>query len=145
MTYIDHIKNSFFADGCAPTFKVHLYLICLIAKISWKYVIQEKKVFIYLAIDLLLLVIPDKLNNLKDKITLWKNKYLNYLINKDWRKVDFLYFNDDEKWNEYLKEHPERKEYFEKMHKYNSKLAEIFLDQERVDSNFVSNYIDKYM
>lgn len=145
MTYIDHIKNSFFATGCAPTFKVHLYVIRLIVKILFKFALQEKKVFIFFAIDLLLCFIPNKWKNLQNKINLWRDKYLNYLINKDWTKIDEWYFLDDDKWNYYLKQHPDRKEYFENRRKMDFKLVEIYLDQERVDVCFMSNYIGKYM
>ena len=45
MTYLDHIKNSILATGCAQTLKVHLYAIRLIVKILLKFAIQEKKIF----------------------------------------------------------------------------------------------------
>ena len=145
MTYIDYIKNSFFSTGCAPTFKVHLYAIRLILKIIMKFALQEKKVFIFFFFFCLLKVIPNKWNNLKNKIIRWQDKYLNYLISKDWTKIDYYYFIDDEKWYKYLKEHPERKKYFEKLTNINQKLVEIYLDQERIDSDFLSKYITKYL
>ena len=145
MTYIDHIKNSFFATGCAPTFKVHLYVIRLIVKILFKFALLEKKVFIFFAIELLLCFIPNKWKNLQNKINWWRDKYLNYLINKDWTKIDEWYFLDYAKWYDYLKQHPDRKEYFEKRKKIDIKMLEIYLDQERVDSCFIGNYIRKYM
>ena len=70
---------------------------------------------------------------------------MNYLISKDWTKIDYYYFIDDEKWYKYLKEHPERKKYFEKLTNINQKLVEIYLDQERIDSDFLSKYITKYL
>lgn len=145
MTYLDHIKNSVLATGCAPTLKVHLYAIRLIIKILFKFALQEKKIFIFFAIDLLLCFIPSKWNNLQNKITWWRDKYLNYLINKDWTKIDYCYFENDETWNKYLKEHPDRKEYFEKRRKMDFKLLEIYLDQERVDSHFMEKYTKRYM
>lgn len=145
MTYLDHIKNSVFATGCAPTLKVHLYAIRLIVKILFKFVLQEKKIFIFLAIDLLICFIPDKWNNLINKITLWRNKYLNYLISKDWTKYSQCYFLDDTEWENYLKKHPDRKEYFDKCRKLNRKMLEIYLDQERVDFDYLSKYTQKYM
>lgn len=145
MTYTEHIKNSIFATGCAPTLKVHLYAIRLIIKILMKFAIQEKKIFIFFAMDLLLCVIPSKLNNLQEKITWWRDKYLNYLISKDWTKYDQWYFLDEDKWNDYLKKHPDRKEYFEKRRKMDFKLLEIYLDQERVDSHFMEKYTRRYM
>lgn len=145
MTYLDHIKNSVFATGCAPTLKVHLYAIRLIIKILFKFALQEKKIFIFFVMDLLICFIPNKLNNLENKITWWRNKYLNYLINKDWTKYDQWYFLDETKWAEYLEEHPDRKEYFEKRRKMDFKLLEIYLDQERVDSHFMEKYTKRYM
>ncbi len=47
MTYLDYIKNSVLATGCAPTLKVHLYAIRLIIKILLKFALQEKKIFIF--------------------------------------------------------------------------------------------------
>jgi len=143
LVYIQHIKNSVFATGCAPTLKVHLYVIRLIVKILLKFALQDKKIFIFFGLDLLICFIP--WNNLENKITWWRYKYLNYLISKDWTKYDSWYFLDDDKWNDYLKEHPDRKEYFEKRRKMDSKLLEIYLDQERVDSNFMEKYTKRYM
>ncbi len=145
MTYIDHIKNSVFATGCAPTLKVHLYAIRLIAKILLKFELLEKKIFIFFAADLLICLIPNKWDNLQSKITWWRDKYLNYLISKDWTKYDQWYFLDEDKWNDYLKKHPDRKEYFDKRRKMNYKMLEIYLDQERVDSNFMEKYTRRYM
>lgn len=145
MTYLDHIKNSILATGCALTLKVHLYAICLIIKILLKFALQEKKIFIFFGMDLLICFIPNKLKNLENKITWWRDKYLNYLINKDWTKYDSWYFLDDDKWNDYLKQHPDRKEYFEKTQKMDFKLLEIYLDQERVDCNFIEKYTKRYM
>ena len=145
LVYIQHIKNSVFATGCAPTLKVHLYAIRLIVKILLKFALQDKKIFIFFGLDLLICFIPNKLKNLENKITWWRYKYLNYLISKDWTKYDSWYFLDDDKWNDYLKEHPDRKEYFEKRRKMDSKLLEIYLDQERVDSNFMEKYTKRYM
>ena len=145
MTYIDNIKNSILATGCAPTLKVHLYAIRLIVKILLKFALQEKKVFIFFGLDLLICFIPKKLKNLEDKITWWREKYLNYLISKDWTKYDQWYFLDEAKWDEYLKQHPDRKEYFEKRRKMDFKLLEIYLDQERVDSHFMEKYTKRYM
>lgn len=145
MTYIDHIKNSVFSTGCAPTLKVHLYVIRLIVKILFKFALLEKKVFIFFGMDLLLWVIPNKWDNLKNKITWWREKYLNYLINKDWTKCDQWYFLDEDKWDDYLKKHPDRKEYFEKRKKIDIKMLEIYLDQERVDYSFMDKYTRKYM
>lgn len=145
MTYTKHIKNSIFATGCAPTLKVHLYAIRLIIKILMKFAIQEKKIFIFFAMDLLLCVIPNKWKNLQGKINWWRDKYLNYLISKDWTKYDQWYFLDEDKWNDYLKKHPDRKEYFEKRRKMDFKLLEIYLDQERVDSHFMEKYTRRYM
>jgi len=145
MTYIDHIKNSFFATGCAPTFKVHLYVIRLFVKLIRKYALQEKKVFIFLAGDFVERFIPNSWTKIKETYFWCRDKYLNYLINKDWTKIDDLYFKDYEKWKKYLKEHPERKEYFEKRTNIVQKLIEIYLDQERVDACFMSNYARKYM
>ena len=145
LVYIQHIKNSVFATGCAPTLKVHLYAIRLIVKILLKFALQEKKIFIFFGLDLLICFIPNKLKNLENKITWWRYKYLNYLISKDWTKYDSWYFLDDDKWNDYLKEHPDRKEYFEKRRKMDFKLVEIYLDQERVDSNFMEKYTKRYM
>lgn len=145
LVYIQNIKNSVFATGCAPTLKVHLYAIRLIVKILFKFALQEKKIFIFFAIDLLICFIPNKLKNLENKITWWRDKYLNYLISKDWTKYDIWYFLDEDKWNNYLKKHPDRKEYFEKRRKLDFKLVEIFLDQERVDADFMANYTKKYM
>jgi hypothetical protein len=145
MTYLDHIKNSVLATGCAPTLKVHLYAIRLIIKILLKFALQDKKIFIFFGLDLLICFIPNKLKNLEEKITWWRDKYLNYLISKDWTKIDAWYFLDDDKWNDYLKEHPDRKEYFEKRRKMDFKLLEIYLDQERVDSHFMEKYTKRYM
>lgn len=145
MTYTEHIKNSIFATGCAPTLKVHLYAIRLIAKIIWKFALLEKKIFIFFAMDLLLCVIPNKWKNLQEKINWWRDKYLNYLISKDWTKYDQWYFLDEDKWNDYLKKHPDRKEYFEKRRKMDFKMLEIYLDQERVDYNFMEKYTRRYM
>ena len=145
MTYIDHIKNSVFSTGCAPTLKVHLYVIRLITKVLFKFALLEKKVFIFFGMDLLLWVIPNKWDNLKNKITWWREKYLNYLINKDWTKCDQWYFLDEDKWDDYLKKHPDRKEYFEKRKKIDIKMLEIYLDQERVDYSFMDKYTRKYM
>lgn len=145
MTYLDHIKNSILATGCAPTLKVHLYAIRLIVKILFKFALLEKKIFIFFAMDLLICFIPNKLKNLENKITWWRDKYLNYLISKDWTKYDQWYFLDECKWDEYLKNHPDRKEYFEKRRKMDFKLVEIYLDQERVDSNFMEKYTKRYM
>lgn len=145
LAYIQHIKNSVLATGCAPTLKVHLYAIRLIVKILLKFALLEKKVFIFFAIDLLLCFIPNKLKNLENKITWWRDKYLNYLINKDWTKIDSWYFLDEDKWYDYLKQHPDRKEYFEKRKKIDIKMLEIYLDQERVDYNFMEKYTRKYM
>jgi hypothetical protein len=145
LVYIQHIKNSVFATGCAPTLKVHLYAIRLIVKILLKFALQEKKIFIFFGLDLLICFIPNKLKNLEEKITWWRDKYLNYLISKDWTKIDAWYFLDDDKWNDYLKEHPDRKEYFEKRRKMDFKLLEIYLDQERVDSHFMEKYTKRYM
>ena len=145
MTYLDHIKNSILATGCAPTLKVHLYAIRLIIKILFKFAIQEKKIFIFFGMDLLICFIPNKLKNLENKITWWRDKYLNYLISKDWTKYDQWYFLDEVKWDDYLKEHPDRKEYFEKRRKMDFKLLEIYLDQERVDSRFMEKYTKRYM
>jgi len=52
---------------------------------------------------------------------------------------------DDDKWEDYLKQHPDRKEYFEKRKKIYIKMLEIYLDQERVDYNFMEKYTRKYM
>lgn len=145
LVYIQNIKNSVFATGCAPTLKVHLYAIRLIVKILFKFALQEKKIFIFFAIDLLICFIPNKLKNLENKITWWRDKYLNYLISKDWTKYDQWYFLDECKWDEYLKEHPDRKEYFEKRRKMDFKLVEIYLDQERVYSHFMEKYTKRYM
>lgn len=145
MTYLEHLKNSVFATGCAPTLKVHLYAIHLIAKILWKYAIQEKKIFIFFVMDLLICFIPDRWNKLTDKISWLRNKYLNYLISKDWTKYDQWYFLDEDKWDDYLKKHPDRKEYFEKRRKMDFKMLEIYLDQERVDSHFMEKYTKRYM
>jgi hypothetical protein len=93
--------------------------------------------------DLLICFIP--WYNLENKITWWRYKYLNYLISKDWTKYDSWFFLDDDKWNDYLKEHPDRKEYFEKRRKMDCKLLEIYLDQERVDSHFMEKYTKRYM
>lgn len=95
--------------------------------------------------DLLVCFIPGKLKNLENKIIWWRDKYLNYLISKDWTKYDQWYFLDEDKWNDYLKQHPDRKEYFEKRRKMDFKLVEIYLDQERVDCNFMENYTKRYM
>lgn len=114
MTYLDYIKNSVLATGCAPTLKVHLYAIRLIIKILLKFALKKKKIFIFFGMDLLICFVPNKWKNLENKITWWRDKYLNYLINKDWTKYDSWYFLDDDKWNDYLKQHPDRKEYFEK-------------------------------
>lgn len=70
---------------------------------------------------------------------------MNYLISKDWTKYDQWYFLDDDKWKDYLKEYPDRKEYFEKRRKMDFKLLEIYLDQERVDSHFMKKYTKRYM
>lgn len=145
MTYLDHIKNSILATGCAPTLKVHLYAIRLIVKILFKFALQEKKIFIFFAMDLLICFVPSKLHNLEEKITWWRDKYLNYLISKDWTKYDQWYFLDEDKWNDYLKKHPDRKEYFDKLQKMNYKMVEIYLDQERVDSYFMEKYTKRYM
>jgi hypothetical protein len=122
-----------------------LYAIRLIVKILLKFALQEKKIFIFFGLDLLICFIPNKLKNLEEKITWWRDKYLNYLISKDWTKIDAWYFLDDDKWNDYLKEHPDRKEYFEKRRKMDCKLLEIYLDQERVDSHFMEKYTKRYM
>lgn len=145
MTYLDHIKNSILATGCAPTLKVHLYAIRLIVKILFKFALQEKKIFIFFGLDLLICFIPGKLKNLENKITWWRDKYLNYLISKDWTKYDQWYFLDECKWDDYLKQHPDRKAYFEKRRKMDFKLLEIYLDQERVDSHFMEKYTKRYM
>ena len=145
MTYLDHIKNSILATGCAPTLKVHLYAIRLIVKILLKFAIQEKKIFIFFGMDLLICFIPCKLKNIENKVTWWRDKYLNYLISKDWTKYDQWYFLDECKWDDYLKQHPDRKEYFEKRRKMDFKLLEIYLDQERVDSHFMEKYTKRYM
>lgn len=145
MTYLDHIKNSILATGCAPTLKVHLYAIRLIVKILFKFALQEKKIFIFFGMDLLICFIPNKLKSIEEKITWWRDKYLNYLISKDWTKYDQWYFLDECKWDEYLKNHPDRKEYFEKRRKMDFKLVEIYLDQERVDSHFMEKYTKRYM
>ena len=110
-----------------------------------KFAIQEKKIFIFFGMDLLICFIPNKLKNLENKITWWRDKYLNYLISKDWTKYDQWYFLDDDKWKDYLKEYPDRKEYFEKRIKMDFKLLEIYLDQERVDCNFMEKYTKRYM
>lgn len=145
LVYIQHIKNSVLATGCAPTLKVHLYVLRLILKIIMKFAIQEKKVFIFFAMDLLVCIIPNRWEKLQDKITWWRDKYLNYLISKDWTKYDQWYFLNEYKWDDYLKKHPDRKEYFDKRRKMDFKLVEIYLDQERVDSNFMEKYTKKYM
>lgn len=145
MTYLEHIKNSILATGCAPTLKVHLYAIRLIIKILLKFALQEKKIFIFFGMDLLICFIPNKLKNLENKITWWRDKYLNYLISKDWTKYDQWYFLDECEWDDYLKQHPDRKEYFEKRRKMDFKLLEIYLDQERVDSHFMEKYTKRYM
>lgn len=145
MTYLDYIKNSVLATGCAPTLKVHLYAIRLIIKIILKFALKRKKIFIFFGMDLLICFVPNKWKNLENKITWWRDKYLNYLINKDWIKYDAWYFLDDDKWNDYLKQHPDRKEYFKKTHKMDFKLLEIYLDQERVDFNFIEKYTKRYM
>lgn len=82
-----------------------------------KFALQEKKIFIFFAMDLLICAIPNKWKNLQEKITWWRDKYLNYLISKDWTKYDQWYFLDEDKWNDYLKKHPDRKEYFDKLQK----------------------------
>ena len=51
--YAQHIKNSVLATGCAPTLKVHLYVIRLIAKILLKYALQDKKIFIFFDVKIL--------------------------------------------------------------------------------------------
>lgn len=145
MTYLDYINNSVLATGCAPTLKVHLYAIRLIIKILFKFALKKKKIFIFFGMDLFICFVPNKWKNLENKITWWRDKYLNYLINKDWTKYDSWYFLDDDKWNDYLKQHPDRKEYFEKTHKMDFKLLEIYLDQERVDFNFIEKYTKRYM
>ena len=145
MTYIDHIKNSVFATGCAPTLKVHLYVIRLITKILFKFALQEKKVFIFIVGDCVRCIIPKSWKKTIKFYNFWRDKYLNYLIHKDWTKIDYWYFGDEEKWNNYLNENPERKKYFEKRSNQTLKLVEIFLDQERVDSYFMSTYAQKYM
>ena len=145
MTYLDHIKNSILATGCAPTLKVHLYAIRLIIKILFKFALPEKKIFIFFGLDLLICFIPSKLKNIENKITWWRDKYLNYLISKDWTKYDQWYFLDECNWDDYLKQHPDRKEYFEKRRKMDFKLLEIYLDQERVDSHFMEKYTKRYM
>lgn len=124
MTYLDYIKNSVLATGCALTLKVHLYAIRLIVKILLKFAIQEKKIFIFFGMDLLICFIPNKLKNLEKKITWWRYKYLNYLISKYWTKYDQLYFLDEAQWYEYLEQHLDRKEYFEKRRKMDFKLLE---------------------
>lgn len=144
MTYIDHIKNSVFATGCAPTLKVHLYAIRLIVKILLKFAFKDKKELILLAgdtVDALLQAIWKPIKIYK----FWRNKYLNYLINKDWTKIDYYYFEDEDIWYDYLKKHPDRKEYFEKRKKIDIKMLEIYLDQERVDYSFIDKYTRKYM
>ena len=145
MTYIDHLKNSILASGCAPTLKVHLYAIRLIVKILFKFAFQEKKIFIFFGLDLLICFIPNKLKNIEEKITWWRDKYLNYLISKDWTKYNQWYFLDECRWDYYLEQHPDRKEYFEKLKKMDFKLVEIYLDQERVDSHFMKKYTKRYM
>lgn len=145
MTYLEHIKNSILATGCAPTLKVHLYAIRLIIKILFKFALQEKKIFIFFGMDLLICFIPNKLKNIENKITWLRDKYLNYLISKDWTKYDQWYFLDECKWDDYLNQHPDRKEYFEKRRKMDFKLLEIYLDQERVDSHFMEKYTKRYM
>ena len=144
MTYIDHIKNSVFATGCAPTFKVHLYAMNVIRKVLWKILKKEKRVFIFVLEDIVQTIIPDKWENLKKRIHWWTKKYLNYLIAKDWKKIDDMYFINGEEWEDYLKKHPDRKEYFEKRRKLDIKLVDIYLDQERVDAYFLCNYAQKY-
>lgn len=145
MTYLEHIKNSIFATGCAPTLKVHLYTMNIIRKVLWKFLKKEKKVFIFLFADLLETIVPDKLENLKKKIHWWAKKYLNYLIAKDWEKIDDLYFMNVEDWDDYLKKHPDIKKYFEKRKKLDTKLVDIHLDQERIDCDFLANYTKRYM
>lgn len=113
--YIQHIKNSFFATGCAPTFKVHLYAMNVIRKVLWKFLKKEKKVLIFVLEDIVQTIIPDKWENLKKRIHWWAKKYLNYLIAKDWKKIDDMYFINVEEWDDYLEKHPDRKEYFEKL------------------------------
>lgn len=76
LVYIQNIKNSVFATGCAPTLKVHLYVIRLMAKILLKYALQDKKIFIFFAMDVLSCLIPNKWDYLIDKITWWRDKYL---------------------------------------------------------------------
>ena len=110
-----------------------------------KFAIQEKKIFIFFGMDLLICFIPNKLKNLENKITWWRDKYLNYLISKYWTKYDQWYFLDEAQWYEYLEQHPDRKEYFEKRRKMDFKLVEIYLDQERVDSHFMEKYTKRYM
>ena len=145
MTYIDHIKNSVFATGCAPTLKVHLYTMNIIRKVLWKFLKKEKKVFLFLFADLLETIIPNKWENLKKKVHWWATRYLNYLIAKDWKRIDSLYFINAGEWEDYLKKHPERKEYFDKRKTIDTKLAEIYLDQERIDFDYLSKYTQKYM
>lgn len=145
MTYIDHIKNSVFATGCAPTLKVHLYTMNIIRKVLWKFLKKEKKVFLFLFADLLETIIPNKWENLKKKVHWWTKRYLNYLIAKDWKKIDSMYFINAGEWEDYIKKHPDRKEYFDKRKTIDTKLAEIYLDQERIDFDYLSKYTQKYM
>ena len=143
--YVQHIKNSIFATGCAPTFKVHLYTMNIMRKVLWKFLKKEKRVFIFMFEDLLQTMIPNRWENLKKKLHWLATKYLNYLIAKDWTKIDELYFQNALDWEDYLKKHPDRKEYFEKRKKLTTKLVDIYLDQERIDGDFMDKYTKKYM
>ena len=117
----------------------------IIRKVLWKFLKKEKKVFIFLFADLLETIIPNKWENLKKKVHWWATRYLNYLIAKDWTRIDSLYFINAGEWEDYLKKHPDRKEYFDKRKTLDTKLAEIYLDQERVDFDYLSKYTQKYM
>lgn len=144
MNYLEHLKHSFFAKGCAPTFSVHLYTINVIRRLFWHFLKNDKKVFLFIFADLID-AMPNKYKKFKQRVRIWQKKYLRYLIKKDWKKINDLYFINTYEWELYLEHHPDRKTYFDKIKKMRDRLLDIELEKERIDYDYLSKYMEKYV
>lgn len=52
MNYLESLKRSFFAKGCAPTFSVHLYTLNVMRRLFWNYIKKDKKVLLFMFADI---------------------------------------------------------------------------------------------
>ena len=69
---------------------------------------------------------------------------MRYLIKKDWKKINDLYFINTYEWDLYLEHNPDRKIYFDKIKKMRERLVDIEIEKERIDYDYLSKYMEKY-